>query len=233
MHLFSTLPGELISMFRGFGVSADAVGGRAYVIGAYPRSILLKEDCSDIELCVTGDHEKMVSHFIKHYHPVAMGKNKKTKIEGRYILIDSPYNEGDFVRIARSRKDEAGGIGDINTEIFSRGLTLDALAIAVNAANFGDVIDIGGATDDIKAGTVRILKRSSFEADPALIFKSLYYKARYRFSFETVTEMMWNEAVKKGVYKTLSDKEIDAEIKRIKNEKYGKEVLRGTSWKKQ
>jgi len=223
MHLFSTLPGELINMFKDFGLAAEAVGANAYVIGAYPRSIILKEDCSDIELTVTGDHEKMLHCLVKSY-PIA--KNKKIKKDGKYLLLESPYNEGDHIKVGRSRKDENGGIGDIHSEIFSRGLSLDSLAISTNATSFGEVIDAGGAMDDIRSGIIRILKRDVFEVSPIFIFRSLYYKARYRFPFEPITETLWLEAVKLGCHKKLSHEEIDAEIEKIRGEKYGKDEMR-------
>ena len=79
MRLFSTLPGELISVFKGLGISADSINAKAYLIGAYPRSIVTKEDCTDVEIVVTGDLEQMVNNFVNSYK---LMKDKTIRKEG-------------------------------------------------------------------------------------------------------------------------------------------------------
>jgi hypothetical protein len=84
---FSTLPGELISLLRGLGESADQINARAYLIGAYPRSIITKEDCSDIEIVVTGAVERFTEHFMNNYPTI---QEKHLHKEGRFAFISSP-----------------------------------------------------------------------------------------------------------------------------------------------
>ncbi|MCX6112464.1 MAG: hypothetical protein NTY22_04160 [Proteobacteria bacterium] len=223
MKLFATLPGELLSLMRSLGEAADSMNAKAYIIGAYPRSILVKEDCSDLEITVTGDCQKMVDYFVKNY---ALIKSKKVYSEGRYTFVPSPYNDGDFLRIAPARKDEKGGVGDIYSETLSRGFSIDALTISLSKNDFGTVIDPVGAADDIKIKSLRILHRDVFEQEPRFIFKAFYYISRYGLSWDHMTENLWRKALKNGVHLKLSSKEIDTEIKLIKKEKNGKDVLK-------
>ena len=239
MKLFATLPGELLSLMRGLGEAADSMNAKAYIIGAYPRSILLREDCSDLEITVTGNCEKMVDYFTNNYSLIT--KNKKIHSEGRYTFVPSPYNDGDFLRIAPARKDEKGGVGDIYSETLSRGFSIDALAISLSKNDFGDVIDPVGAMDDIKINSLRILHRDVFEQEPIFIFRALYYIAKYGLSWDPMTADLWADALKKGTHLKINSKEINAEIKLVKKEKNGKDVLKlleaynvgGGTWKKQ
>ena len=223
MKLFATLPGELLSLMRGLGEAADSMNAKAYIIGAYPRSIIIREDCSDLEITVTGNCEKTVAYFINNYSLI---KNKRVYTEGRYTFVPSPYNDGDFLKIAAARKDEKGGVGDIYSETLSRGFSINALAISLSKNDFGTVIDPVGAVDDIKIKSLRILHRDVFEQEPIFIFKALYYIARYGLSWDPMTEGLWNEALINKLYLKLNSKEINAEIKLVKKEKNGKAVLK-------
>jgi tRNA nucleotidyltransferase (CCA-adding enzyme) len=240
MRLFSTLPGELISLMRGMGEAADSINAKAYLIGAYPRSILIREDCSDLEVVVTGDSQKMVEQFSSTYSTI---KTKKIHTDGRFTVVPSPYNKGDFIRVARARQDEKGGVGDILSESLARGFSVDSLAISLSGTDFGEVVDPAGAAGDIMIKTLRILHRNTFEQDPRFIFKALYYTARYNLSWDPMTKTLWGHALKNGTHLKLSPSEIKEEIKLIKKEKNGKSALkllevynikgdRGMFWKK-
>ena len=217
MHLFSTLPGELISIFRAIGVSADAVNAKAYVIGAYPRSILVKEDCSDIEIAITGDLNSVVEHFLNSY---PLLKSKSLKHEGRFVLVPSPYNEGDFIRMARARLDHHhGGAGDIDSEVLCRGFSIDGLAISINSADFGSIIDKEGAMEDIKSKVLRIMNRDLFKMDQAFIYKAIFYTARYELSIEPITETLLKDAVRSKYTNCLTPEQKKAELSKIKRGK--------------
>lgn len=216
MHLFSTLPGELISMFRGIGSAADAVNAKAYIIGAYPRSIVVREDCSDIEVSITGDLNSVVEYFLNTYSLV---KDKDLKHEGRHIFVPSPYNEGDYLRMARARLDHHGGAGTIDTEMFCRGFSIDALAISINSKDFGTVIDNAGAVQDIRSGVLRVLHRDIFKEEPHFIYRAIYYAARYEMSLEPMTKDLLKEAVSSKFLNCITESQKKTELSKIKRGK--------------
>ena len=216
MHLFSTLPGELISIFRAIGNSADAVNAKAYVIGAYPRSIVVKEDCSDIEISVTGDLNSVVEHFLSSYPLI---KSKSLKHEGRFVFVPSPYNEGDYIKMARARKDHHGGAGDIDSEVLCRGFSVDGLAISISSFDFGEIIDKEGAIEDIKAKVLRIMNRDLFKVEQVYIYKAIYLTARYKLSIEPMTETLLKEAIKAKYTNCLTYEQRKAELSKIKRGK--------------
>ena len=222
MRLFSTLPGELISVFKGLGNSADAINAKAYLIGAYPRSIVVKEDCTDLEIVITGDLEQMVNNFVNSYK---LMKDKTVKAEGRYLLISNPYSPSDVIRFARARKDFTGGAGDIGSEVFCRGFSIDALAVSLNTNDFGNIVDVAGALSDIENSVLRSLRRNLFSEEPLYILKAKVYVARYGLSFDPITETLWKRALREKAFQALSKDEIKAELDKIKKEKNGKEEL--------
>ena len=223
MRLFSTLPGELISIFKGLGNAADAINAKAYLIGAYPRSIIFREDCSDLEIVVTGDIEKTVDNFVNSYK---MLTDKTVKTAGRFLHIPNPYSEGDFIKIARTRKDMTGGAGDIKSETFCRGFSIDALAVCLNAIDFGNIVDYAGAVQDIENKILRSIKRDLFSNEPAYIFKATAYKARYCLSIDPITETLWKRAIKEKAFHSLPHSDLKHEMHQIKKEKNSKEELK-------
>jgi tRNA nucleotidyltransferase (CCA-adding enzyme) len=223
MRLFSTLPGELISLFRSLGNSADAINAKAYLIGAYPRSIVLKEDCSDLEICITGSLEKTIETF---FNSCKIVKDKTIKTEGRYTFIANPYSEGDFIRLASARRNSTGGAGDIKSEVFCRGFSIEAIAVSLNSIDFGNIVDYAGALTDTKNSVLRSLRRELFSEEPTYILKALQYKVRYGLSFDPITETLWKKAVKGKALQALSKEEISSELKKIKKEKNGENELK-------
>lgn len=219
MHLFSTLPGELISIFKGFGKSAEKTNSKVYLIGAYPRSIVIGEDSSYIEISVVGSLNNYVDHFIENY---PMIKDKTLLKEDNFILIHSPYNKGDYIRIGKARLTEKGGAGVIKTEIFSRGFSIDALAVELTTKNFGKIIDYSGAMDDIKSGVLRAFNKDIFKNTKYLI-KALVYKEKYKLSFDPITKLSFEKAIKK--HKEFKISEIKKELEFIDCEKTKKSII--------
>jgi len=223
MRLFSTLPGELISIFKGLGNAADAVNSKAYLIGAYPRSIICKEDCSDLEIVVTGDLERTVDSFVNSYKILT---DKTVKTAGRYFLISNPYSECDFIKVTRTRKDMSGGAGDIKSESFCRGFSIDALAVCLNAIDFGNIMDYAGAVQDIENKVLRSLQRDLFSNEPAYIFRAAAYKAKYGLSVDPITDTLWKRALREKNFKTISSCDLKHELHNIRKEKHGKDELK-------
>jgi tRNA nucleotidyltransferase/poly(A) polymerase len=223
MRPFSTLPGELISLLRGLGESADQINARAYLVGAYPRSIITKEDCSDLEIVITGAVERFTTNFLNNY---PMIKKKDLHEEGRYTFVSSPYSEGDFIKIARARKTEREDSGNVVTEAFSRGFSIDSLCINLSGKYFGKIYDPAGAFEDIENKVLRLLHRDIFEVEPFFIFKAIHYTAKYGLSWEPITETVWRNAIKKGLHNNVDEKERKLILKAIKKEKYGKSALK-------
>jgi len=223
MRLFSTLPGELISIFRGLGNAADTINAKAYLIGAYPRSIIFREDCSDIEIVITGDLEKTIDSFMNSYK---MLNDKTIRTAGRFTLIPNPYSNGDFIKLAKTRKEFSGGAGDIKSEAFCRGFSVDALAVCLNAIDFGNIVDYAGALYDTQNKVLRSLKRDLFNNEPAYIFRGAAYKARYDLSLDPMTDTLWKRAIKEKTFQALTKDELKYELDNIKKEKNGKEELK-------
>jgi len=223
MRLFSTLPGELISIFKGLGNAADAINAKAYLIGAYPRSILFREDCSDLEVVITGDIERTIDNFVNSYK---MLTDKTIKTAGRYFHISNPYSEGDFIKIARTRKDMSGGAGDIKSETFCRGFSIDALAVCLNSIDFGNIVDYAGAVQDLENRILRSLTRDLFSNEPVYLFKAIAYKTKYGLSTDPITDTLWKRAIKEKTFHTIPQSDLKHELHNIRKEKNGKEELR-------
>lgn len=220
MRLFSTLPGELISIFKGLGRSADHLNSEAFLIGAYPRSILFKEDCSDIEIVVVGNLEGTVQHFLDTYK---MMNNKNFRKKGRMLTIANPYHEKDSISFSQARKES--GTGNIKTEQFCRIFSINALAVALNSNDFGNIVDHAGAVNDINNRVLRLLKRETFAENPEYIFKAVSYKLKFNLSMDPMTHSLWKKALKEKYYLKLSKLDIKNALSRIKRLKNSEKEL--------
>jgi tRNA nucleotidyltransferase/poly(A) polymerase len=222
MHLFSTLPGELISIFRAIGESAQNVNAKAYLIGAYPRSMILQEDSSFIEIAIIGHIEATIKDLFKNYS--ILKKKKITKKQDFYI-IPSPYKEGDLIRLRKARLNELGGAGNIKTEVFSRGFSIDSLSISINSEDFGNIKDPAGAMQDIKSGVLRVLNQNLFNLSPKYIVQALVYLEYYKLSIDPPTESLIKKNIEKTTFKKIKTEIIKNELEFIEDEKEKKSLF--------
>lgn len=222
MHLFSTLPGELVSIFRAIGESAQNVNAKAYLIGAYPRSIALEEDSSFLEIAIIGHIEATIKDLFKNY---SLLKKKKIIKKKPFYIIPNPYSEGDIIRLRKARLNELGGAGNIKTEVFSRGFSIDSLAISMNNEDFGKVKDPAGAKQDIKSGVLRILNQNLFNLDPKYIVQAIVYLEYYKLSIDPPTEILIKETLEKINFKKIKKEIIKNELEFIEDEKIKKSLF--------
>ncbi|MBN1114464.1 MAG: hypothetical protein JXA66_03920 [Oligoflexia bacterium] len=223
MHLFSKLSGEILSLLRALGDTAESTNSFAYIIGDFPRSLIINEDCSDIEVTVTGNTGLFIDHFLQNYIPA---KSKKISQKERFKIIQSPYSQDMNIHIAQTRKNEHGGAGNINSEIISRGFSIDALAVSLTSREFGTIIDFAGATRDINAGILRVINKDIYSRVPLMIIKTAYYLVKYNLATDPVTDALWLRAIKGNGIKNCPVKELNAFIDNIKKDKCGRDTIK-------
>ena len=93
-----------------------------------------------------------------------------------------------------------------------RDFTINAIAMSITRANFGEIFDPFGGISDIKQKLIRVLHRGSFVDDPTRIFRALRYKNRFQFRLEEDTERMMREAIESDMVAKLSGQRVLNEL---------------------
>jgi tRNA nucleotidyltransferase (CCA-adding enzyme) len=106
-------------------------------------------------------------------------------------------------------------LSSIKMDLFRRDFTINALAIRLNRASFGQLVDFFGGQRDMKERVIRVLHTLSFVEDPTRILRAIRFEQRYGFKLSPVTERMIRSAVAHKFMEKVSGSRLFHELKLV------------------
>ncbi|HXH86719.1 MAG TPA: hypothetical protein VNI35_07815, partial [Nitrospira sp.] len=103
----------------------------------------------------------------------------------------------------------------LKEDLYRRDFTINALAIQLNSATFGQLHDPYAGQCDLKAKTIRVLHGGSFVDDPTRIFRAIRFAQRFGFRLESETARLLKEAAATDLIQQLSGPRLCNEIFRL------------------
>ena len=180
-------------IFRTLSEVITAQGKEAYVIGGYVRDCLLKREHKgkDIDIVVIGSGIEIARKIAKKLSPsikVTVYKNFGTAMF-RYNDCDIEFvgaRKESYNRESRKPIVENGTLGDDQNR---RDFTINALAISLNGANFGELLDPFGGIKDLKDKLIRtpLDPDKTFSDDPLRMMRAIRFATQLKFSIDENT----------------------------------------------
>ena len=176
------LKGEIFQLMSGV---ADELGIECYLIGGYVRDLLLQRPSKDIDVVVVGsgiDMAKAVAH--------KLGKNTHVSIFKTYgtAQVKNRQYELEFVGARREsyQQESRNPIvedGTLEEDQNRRDFTINALAICLNKARFGELIDPFGGISDLEQKTLRtpLNPDITFSDDPLRMLRAIRFATQLDF----------------------------------------------------
>ncbi|NNF56805.1 MAG: HD domain-containing protein [Rhodothermaceae bacterium] len=217
------LPYEPI--LRHVGAVADRLGLEAYAVGGAVRDALLGRATTDLDFVSIGSGSGIA---------LAKAVAKDTGVRTAYIYenfgtaavrLPAKQAEGEplvleFVgaRTESYRTDSRKPIveeGTLDDDQRRRDFTVNALAVALNADRFGELIDPFGGLADLAAGRLRtpLDPAETFEDDPLRMLRAARFAAQLGFSIdEAALDAMRVQAERIGI---VSQERITEELQKI------------------
>lgn len=214
-----------ISILRLVGEEADKLGRECYVIGGLVRDIFLNRSSKDID-CVTvgsgielaeavyrrlGKRNTHISVFrnfgtaqVKHYqNDPETGETQEIEVEFVGARKES-YSHNSRKPIVED--------GTLEDDQNRRDLTINDLAICLNAHRFGELIDPFGGIADLEAGLIRtpLDPDITFSDDPLRMMRAIRFACK--FDFKIVPETFEAIARNRERIKIISGERIIDEI---------------------
>lgn len=213
------LPREMILLLRSVGEVAQKNGYNAYAVGGFVRDLLLRQKNDDLDIVVEGDG-------------MAFAKALARELGGRYriherfktgvVLLDNDFKLD--VATARLEYYEYPAamptveLSSIKLDLSRRDFTINAMAIHLNPANFGTLIDFFNCQSDLKKRQIKVLHNLSFVEDPSRIFRAIRFEKRMDFQISPHTRRLVNNAVKMNLFGKADDPRFLTELKYILGE---------------
>jgi tRNA nucleotidyltransferase (CCA-adding enzyme) len=211
--LLRRLPRERLTLLRELGNLADNEAVSLYLVGGVVRDLLLKRDNWDLDLTVEGDGIAFARLVADQYRAGLV-------VFERFATARLVFPDGLRVDIATTRREsyaEPAALPDVapaslNEDLYRRDFTINAMAIQLNAAQFGRLYDPYGGQHDLKAKTLRVLHTCSFRDDPTRIFRAIRFEQRFGFRLERTTMHLLVQAASTNLIQQLSGPRLQNEI---------------------
>jgi poly(A) polymerase len=226
------LPHE--SVLRTVGAVADRLGLDAYLVGGAVRDGFLGRPTTDLDFVSVGAgsgirlaeavaremggrtahvYERFGTAAIRLPEPKAGEEPESGEAGGGPLVLEFVGARKESYR-ADSRKPVVED-GTLEEDQARRDFTINALAVALNAARFGNVIDPFGGVIDLVGKKLRtpLDPRTTFEDDPLRMLRAARFAAQLGFSVDTeALRAMQEKAPRVGI---LSQERVTDEIAKI------------------
>ena len=178
-------------IFHLIGDAADELSLDCYVVGGYVRDIFLERPSNDIDVVVVGSGIKVADALRRK-----LGRKAHISVFRNFGTAQVKYKnmEVEFVGARResyshdSRKPivEDGTLEDDQNR---RDFTINAMAIQLNKAHFGELVDPFGGIDDLEDGIIRtpLDPDITFSDDPLRMMRCVRFATQLRFFIEDET----------------------------------------------
>ena len=170
---------------------ADDLGFECYVVGGYVRDIFLERPSKDIDVVVVGSGIRMAEALGKR-----LGRGAHLSVFRNFGTAQVKFHdcEVEFVGARKesyshdSRKPivEDGTLEDDQNR---RDFTINALAVCLNRARFGELVDPFDGLDDLKERTIRtpLDPDITFSDDPLRMMRCIRFAAQLKFYIDDET----------------------------------------------
>ena len=204
-------------IFHHISNAADKLGLECYVVGGYVRDLFLERPSNDIDVVVVGSGIQVASEL-----KAVLGKKAHLSVFRNFGTAQVKYKhtEVEFVGARResyshdSRKPVVED-GTLEDDQNRRDFTINALAVCLNKARFGELVDPFGGVDDLWDGIIRtpLDPDVTFSDDPLRMMRCVRFATQLNFFIEDETF----EALERNAerIKIISGERIEEELNKI------------------
>lgn len=198
---------------------AAAMGFNVYLTGGTVRDLITGATLRDLDFTVEGNPSKMARELEKGGAKV-VSEDEKTRhaetlfagdVEGSLSAARDEY----YVRPGTRPELRWSTIME---DLRRRDFSLNAIAISLNPASRGLLLDPTNGLSDIEHGEVRALTIHSFTNQPVRLLRAIRVAARMGFKLEARTQEWFNLAIERELQRTITLEDAGEELRSLARE---------------
>ena len=194
------LPVELKEIISLITQVSKETGMPAYLVGGFPRDLILGVPNFDIDITVEGSG-------IIFSEKLAKKLKSGLRIHERFGTATLTLSNCLKVDITTARQEKYPSFaclpqvrpGSLKEDLMRRDFTINAMAASLVEGDEQKLIDPFGGKDDLAAGRIRILHNLSFKDDPTRILRAIRFQERFDFKIEPQALALLKDAVACGL----------------------------------
>jgi poly(A) polymerase len=188
MNLTSSLTHPV---FQTISTVADKLQVDAYVVGGYVRDILLERDSKDIDFVCVGSGIALAQAVAKE-----LGPKIRVNVFKNFGTAQIHFQDMDFEFVGARKESYSHDSrkpvvedGTLEDDQKRRDFTINAMAIALNGKNFGELVDPFNGVQDLKKKIIRtpLDPVITFSDDPLRMMRAVRFASQLNFDIEPDT----------------------------------------------
>lgn len=206
---------------------AVEAGLNLYLTGGAVRDLVSGMSIRDLDFTVEGNPSKLAHEVEKGGAKIISEDEKLRQVE----LIFAGNVDGS---ISAAREDVYARPGTrsevrwstIMEDLRRRDFSINAIALSLNAASRGLLLDPTNGLADVEKREVRALSIHSFTNQPVRLLRVVRYAARMDFTLESRTEEWLALAMERGLAETIAPEEVGRELRQLGREEKPAAILK-------
>jgi tRNA nucleotidyltransferase/poly(A) polymerase len=208
--------------------AAGVAGVNLFLTGGAMRDMIAGFRIRDLDFVVEGNALKVGKSLAEKHGAKVLATDEDRK------TVELVFGNGVTAQVAMSRLEKYGRMGSkpqvspatIQEDLRGRDFTCNAIALSLNRASRGLLLDPMNGLADIERKELRAVTTYGFYDDPSRLLRLCRFRVRLGFTVEERTQMQVANAREAEVEKRIGGKALGSELKRIAVEDNPAEILK-------
>ncbi|MFA5975666.1 MAG: hypothetical protein WC859_05805 [Elusimicrobiota bacterium] len=208
-----SLPKELRKFLAPLIEKAQSTQTPLYLVGGCVRDLFLGKMCLDVDVVAEGLAAPLAKAAARLY---------KTKLitHEPFLTHTLLFSDGRHLDIATARSEtypEPAALpivepASLQDDLYRRDFSINAIALSLNAEDFGQVWDPFGGVEDLRNEKIRAFHSESFKDDPTRLFRAARFAGRFGYDLEWRTREWLMECINEQLPSRLSGARVREEL---------------------
>src|SRR5882724_11656686 len=209
--------------------AAGTANLNVFLTGGAMRDMLAGFRIRDLDFVVEGNAVKVAKAICVRTGAATVSSDENRKV------TELVFPSGVTAQIAMSRQEKYARVGSrpqvspatIQEDLRGRDFTCNAIALSLNKASRGLLLDPMNGLADIERRELRSVSTYGFYDDPSRLLRLARLRVRMGYTVEERTQMQVANAREAEVEKRIASRALSEELRRISGEDRPAEILKG------